>query len=129
MARTVMERNWTLHVRNATSNLLDAVSADIVSDTDRMAPRGETRRLHRSYGTVRAAKLKRRIGSSLKYATVVELGGPPHVIRAKRGKALRWVDDEGRVHFARKVNHPGQLAQPHLRLALYTRRTYARSFE
>lgn len=35
------------------------------------------------------------------------LGTAPHVIRARRRKALRFVTAGGQVVFAQKVNHPG----------------------
>jgi hypothetical protein len=37
---------------------------------------------------------------------LVDQGSPPHVIRARRKKALRFVVN-GQVRFATKVNHPG----------------------
>lgn len=40
-----------------------------------------------------------------------EYGTRPHVIRPKRGKALRF-QTGGRVVFARRVNHPGTPARP-----------------
>jgi hypothetical protein len=49
----------------------------------------------------------------------VEVGTRPHVIRPKNPRGwLRWTGPDGRVHFAKKVNHPGTRAQPHLRPAL-----------
>ncbi|WP_188188050.1 hypothetical protein [Nonomuraea sp. SYSU D8015] len=49
----------------------------------------------------------------------LEVGTRPHVIRPKNPRGwLRWVGADGRVHFAKKVNHPGTSAQPYLRPAL-----------
>ncbi|GAA3172480.1 hypothetical protein [Nonomuraea roseoviolacea] len=49
----------------------------------------------------------------------LEVGTRPHVIRPRNPNGwLRWVGSDGKVHFAKKVNHPGTRAQPHLRPAL-----------
>lgn len=45
-------------------------------------------------------------------------GAPPHEIRARRRKFLRWTDKAGVVHFARRVWHPGNPANPFLTDAL-----------
>lgn len=53
------------------------------------------------------------------YGLFIEVGTRPHVIRAKTpGGWLRWTGSDGKARFARKVNHPGTSAQPHLRPAL-----------
>jgi hypothetical protein len=51
-----------------------------------------------------------------KYAAAVHEGSRPHVIRARRAKALHFVW-HGREVFFRKVNHPGTRARPFLRNA------------
>lgn len=43
------------------------------------------------------------------YAKFVDEGTRPHEIVARRAGMLRW-EDEGGVHFARKVQHPGTKA-------------------
>jgi hypothetical protein len=45
-------------------------------------------------------------GSNAPYARVVEAGSAPHVITAKRAKALRFTIGK-KVLFRRRVNHPG----------------------
>lgn len=45
-------------------------------------------------------------GAGLDYARPLEFGSPPHEILPRRSKFLRFEKD-GRVIFARKVNHPG----------------------
>jgi hypothetical protein len=52
-------------------------------------------------GSVTAA-----FGSNAPYARVVEAGSEPHVITAKRAKALRFTIGK-KVLFRRRVNHPG----------------------
>jgi len=41
------------------------------------------------------------------YASFVNKGTKPHRIEARRRKSLRWEGEEGEVHFAKSVNHPG----------------------
>jgi hypothetical protein len=48
-------------------------------------------------------------------------GTPPHVIRVRRRKALRWYVD-GQPRFATKVMHPGAAANPFLQKALLAAR-------
>jgi hypothetical protein len=52
------------------------------------------------------------IAADAKYASFVEEGTRPHVINARPGKTLRWESEDGSVHFARSVNHPGTRSQP-----------------
>ena len=47
-----------------------------------------------------------KVQNDAKYAKAVNSGSRPHVIRAKRGKALRFVVG-GKVIFRRQVMHPG----------------------
>jgi hypothetical protein len=126
MAKTVMASGWFRALGDAAAPAMDRFAGAIARDANRMAPRGKTLRLSRSYGWTATTKLARRIGSSLRYGTDVELGTRPHVIRPNPPrKALRFerhVLEGGGFVFARVVHHPGTLAQPHLRLALYTRR-------
>ena len=49
--------------------------------------------------------------SNVKYARLVEEGTSPHVIRAKRKKALYW---KGARHPVKSVKHPGSRAKPYL---------------
>jgi len=57
------------------------------------------------------------IGSNVEYAEFVNDGTRPHIIRPRRGRALRFVVG-GRVVYARVVHHPGTRAQPFLDRAL-----------
>lgn len=47
---------------------------------------------------------KATVGTNLSYAKPVHDGSPPHIIRARRGKALYW---KGARHPVRSVRHPG----------------------
>lgn len=44
------------------------------------------------------------IGSNVEYASAVEFGARPHVIKPKTKKALFW---KGAAHPVKSVNHPG----------------------
>lgn len=60
------------------------------------------------------------------YGKYVEFGTPPHIIRPKNAKALRWevqtLGPRGGKNknevFAKQVNHPGTRPQPFIRPAL-----------
>lgn len=56
-------------------------------------------------------------GKGIKYVGYEHDGTPPHVIRARRKKALRFVLD-GHVVFRKKVNHPGTTGTLFLTMAL-----------
>lgn len=51
------------------------------------------------------------IEATAPYASFVESGTEPHEIRARRARALHWVDADG-DHFARRVQHPGARQMP-----------------
>lgn len=46
------------------------------------------------------------------YAKYVHDGTKPHIIEPKRASVLRWMDDNGEVHFAKRVKHPGYVGDP-----------------
>lgn len=56
-------------------------------------------------------------GRGIRYTMFEHDGTPPHVIRARRKKALRFVMD-GQVVFRSKVNHPGTTGTLFLTMAL-----------
>ena len=69
--------------------------------------------LRRSLG-IRVKSDRIEIGPDAKvapYAGYVEFGTAPHTIRPKAGKTLRFTVD-GKVVYARVVNHPGTKPQP-----------------
>lgn len=75
-------------------------------------------------GIRRAANQHARYDGAVGYAAHVEFGTRPHVIRAKRAKALAWGgarrlsgslrSGAKPTHYARSVNHPGTRAKPYL---------------
>lgn len=52
------------------------------------------------------------------YAAPVHEGARPHVIRPRNARSLRFEVD-GRVVFARRVNHPGNAPNPFVRNAVH----------
>lgn len=55
------------------------------------------------------------VGSTLPYAELVHEGSPPHIIRPRNPHGLlRFVGRDGKVHFAKVVNHPGFEADRYL---------------
>jgi len=54
------------------------------------------------------------------YALYVEFGTPPHIIKPRRKKALRF-DVGGESVVVRSVRHPGTMAQPFIRNTIRTK--------
>ena len=58
---------------------------------------------------------------------IIEYGTKPHFIKPhKPNGVLRWEDDDGTVHFAKYVWHPGTVANPHWSNAILRNREYYR---
>ncbi|WP_405554336.1 HK97 gp10 family phage protein [Streptomyces sp. NBC_01171] len=96
---------------------VEATRIDVQNEARRRAP-VDTGRLRssivsRAEGSGRS--LGYVIGSNVNYASAVEYGTAPHVIKPKHKKALYW---PGAAHPVAQVNHPGTRAQPFLRPAI-----------
>lgn len=52
------------------------------------------------------------LAHGVKYGRHLEDGTPPHIIRPKNKKALRWTGPGGKPIFAKRVNHPGTKPYP-----------------
>lgn len=73
---------------------------------------GELRGSIRVLSRVRTAEGgEARFGTRVRHGLFVEAGTRPHEIRARRASALRWEQD-GEIHFAKLVHHPGGRAFP-----------------
>jgi hypothetical protein len=59
-------------------------------------------------------RLTIRVGSTRRHALVHHEGSEPHVIRPRSARVLRWVNTNGDVVFARRVQHPGTRANRYL---------------
>jgi hypothetical protein len=56
---------------------------------------------------VEAGRPVLRVQATARYAAAVDAGAQPHVIRAKPGGVLAFLDRLGNQRFAKSVNHPG----------------------
>ncbi|MCX5365944.1 HK97 gp10 family phage protein [Streptomyces sp. NBC_00124] len=113
-----VNHGWRGWVRNSVTGYLEKLGEAIERDAKRMVP-VKSSRLHDSiYSDVDRGKV--RVGvKNVPYWSLVEFGAPDHVITPKNKKALYW---KGARHPVKRVNHPGNDAQPFLRPALYKRR-------
>lgn len=78
---------------------------------------GNLRALHRMSKRSGKRKVVGKVTSAADYSMAVHNGARPHVIRARRAKALRF-QQGGRIVYRASVNHPGVRARPWLARAL-----------
>lgn len=102
-----------------------------IAEAQKLVPR-KTGNLARSIHPGSVSKTEAQVIASANYAGYVEKGTKPHIIRPKKGKALRWpakgaavrlsgratvaTQRAGNFAFATLVHHPGTKPQPFLRL-------------
>ncbi len=91
------------------SRVLQAARGDVGVRTGQL--RGN---LHKEWFTRPNGDVGQRVGSNVPYAHLHHDGTRPHVIAARRAKALRYVNASGQVVFARSVQHPGTQPNPYL---------------
>lgn len=72
--------------------------------------------LHKSIEPKVGGKYFGSVSAGAKHARWVEYGTKPHIIRAKRAKALRF-EQNGTVRFAKWVKHPGTKPRPFMQRA------------
>lgn len=94
-------------VRGATRRVLNRSAVFCPVDTGRLRASGRMKMVV----TVRGPRGI--VEYPVTYAAAVEDGSAPHMIQARRKKALRFVMD-GRVVFATAVRHPGTRPRPYL---------------
>lgn len=70
----------------------------------------KTGNLRRSIGTSHPSILKVCLTCNAKYWVNVQYGSAAHTITGN--PLLAWKGDDGKMHFARKVQHPGTTANP-----------------
>lgn len=125
MARVRLDRGQLTRVIQGESRRVINLRAQQVLNRAKVLVPVDTGRL-RSSGKIKKTRLfsfrpKATVYFDVAYARIVNDGGriPPHIIRAKPGGVLRFVID-GRVVYARFVNHPGSTvrARPYLDRAL-----------
>lgn len=105
------------HLGTAEDELLDHLGELIETDAKEFAPKDTGALADSIEHEVNDQVL--RVGSNLDRAIWMEEGTRPHVIRPKNAKALFW---PGAEHPWALVNHPGTMAQPFLRPALWIKR-------
>lgn len=111
---------WQAFIDNVIDErLLDPIAQDVADDANRLAP-VDTGALSNSYYAEDVGEHKRVVASDLDYAATVELGSRPHPIESKNSDVL--ANNTGEF-FGPRVMHPGTKPQPHLRPALYRRRS------
>lgn len=101
----------TTLVTDATRRTFNRASITAPVDTARLRA-GHTMRV----GT-KGLKIRGEVISTVKYSMDVHNGTGPHIIRARRGKALAFKMG-GRTVIVKSVRHPGTRAQPWLASAL-----------
>lgn len=117
-ARELARRFDSIASSGTRREVLSVVGLTAVAEAKRLeAPHRKTGNLGR---TIRIGKLDDRSvqvlaggSQTVGYAADLEFGTRPHVITAKRGKALRF-SKGGVVMFRRSVNHPGSRPYPYL---------------
>ena len=115
-----MDPSARAHVDQAINDWLGkTIGRAILTDAQQYVPKRSGRLAESLRAEVHDKVL--RVGSlDVNYATDVEMGTSPHVIKPRFKRALYW---EGADHPVARVNHPGTRPQPYLRPALYQRRT------
>lgn len=109
-----------VHVDAAVNDWLEhTIGRAILNDAQHLVPK-RTGRLRDSLRAEVHEKVLRVGSLDVNYATDVEMGTSPHVIKPRFKQALYW---PGADHPVKRVNHPGTRAQPYLRPALYQRRS------
>lgn len=69
-----------------------------------------------------------RISNKVDYIIHLEYGTRPHIITAKGGSVLHWVNDDGQHMFAKMVNHPGTRPYAMVRTTIQEMRKDMRGF-
>jgi hypothetical protein len=94
-------------VRKATRTVLNRSAVFCPVDTGNLRAGGRMKMVMRSRGPTGIVEY------IAKYAAAVEGGSAPHIIKARKKKALRFVVD-GQTIFAKSVRHPGTRPRPFL---------------
>lgn len=111
--------NWTV-AAGRWADEVAPIGRDAIRAKAPVAPGPGSGRLKASIVAAHAKELGRvavSFESSAPYAKYVVGGTQPHIIRARRARALRW-QSQGSTLFAASVNHPGTKPNPFPRRAL-----------
>ncbi len=93
-AFTNLERTAKPHMTGSPSKLERNIYSKQIDDGIEMGVRNEGMMVRSGAGSVN-------------YASFVEFGTRPHIIKPNKKKSLRWVGSGGGFIFAKEVNHPG----------------------
>jgi hypothetical protein len=125
MGRTIMVPGYGVRIEHASNDEVHGIAKAIASDIR------SNMRMAGFHTMASSVRVRRRVRGSLiriggrraPYWAIFEYGAPPHIIRAKLGKVLRFIKDNGEVVFAKWARHPGTRAYAFVRRAVYKRRT------
>ena len=98
------------NINQALERAIPAIANDLQTELKIKAP-VDTARLRQSIKVI--VTNKGLLISMVNYGLFVEFGTPPHVIKPKSKKALKFGDT-----IVKKVNHPGTRPNPFIRTAL-----------
>lgn len=101
-------------IRARTAELVRDASDEVLRETQATAPvvTGNLRNTHEVSGPVEQGNVtSSTLSAEAPYAAAIADGARPHEIRPRQAQALRFVMN-GRVVFARLVQHPGNRAHP-----------------
>lgn len=106
-ANAVAARVGLIEVTNLCRKIMNQATIDAPVDT------GFLRGQHSMTVKTMRTQVKGEVVNRAKYAAAVHDGTGPHIIKARRKRALRF-EVGGKVVFARSVRHPGTQARPWL---------------
>jgi len=106
-AATTAQRVGLLEVTNLCRMIMN--QATVNAPVDKGILRGQ----HAMSVSTTRSKVTGKVVNRAKYAAAVHDGSKPHIIRARKKKALRF-EVNGKVIFRRSVRHPGTSGRPWL---------------
>jgi hypothetical protein len=106
-ANSAASRVGLIEVTNLCRKIVNQATIDAPVDT------GFLRGQHSMSVNVLRTQVRGTVVNRAKYAASVHDGSGPHIIRARKKRALRF-ESGGKVIFARSVRHPGTRGRPWL---------------
>lgn len=106
-ANATASRAGLIEVTNLCRKIMNQATIDAPVDT------GFLRGQHFMKVRILKTRVEGTVGNRAKYAAAVHDGSGPHIIRARRKRALRF-EAGGKVVFAQSVRHPGTSPRPWL---------------
>lgn len=106
-ANAAAAKTGLIEVTDLCRKIMNQATIDAPVDT------GFLRAYHKMAVKSMRSQIKGTVYNTAKYSAAVHDGSPPHIIRARKKKALRF-EIGGEVVFARSVRHPGTKGRPWL---------------